>query len=57
MENWEKYWVTKREAKKTVGEARSKVFEGFYQALETKNGEQQIYKIAKRRERRTRDLD
>ena len=55
-ENWEKYRLARRETKKAVSEARSKAFEGFYQALETKNGERQIYKIAKIRDKKTRDL-
>ena len=33
------------------------MFEGFYQALGVKNGEWQIYKIAKGKERKTKDLD
>ena len=57
MENWEKYQSTRREIKKAVSKARSNAFEGFYQALEIRNGEQKIYKIAKRREKITRDLD
>ena len=57
MENWEKNWLGRRETKMAVSEARSRAFEGFYQVLETKNEEQQICKIVKRREKRIRDLD
>ena len=57
IKNWEKCQLVRRETKKVVSEAKSKVFERFYKALETKNGEQQIYKIAKKRKERTRDLD
>ena len=31
-------------------------FENFYRRLDTKKGERDIYKIAKARERKTRDL-
>ena len=57
MKNWGKYQSVRRETKKAVSEARFKAFEEFYQALEIKNGERKIYKIAKRREKKTRDLD
>ena len=57
MKNWEKYRLVRRKTKKAISEVRSKAFEMFYQALEIKNREQQIYKIAKRREKRTKDLD
>ena len=55
--NWEKYKTTKRETKKEVSEARARAFDGLYQSLDTKAGERGIYKLAKGRERRTRDLD
>ncbi|XP_054785632.1 uncharacterized protein LOC129292133 [Prosopis cineraria] len=51
-ENWERYRMAKKETKRAVGEARSKAFEEFYKNLETKEGEQNIYKIAKSRERK-----
>jgi len=40
-----------------VSEARTQAFEGLYQSLGTKEGEKSIYKPAKGRERKTRDLD
>ncbi|KAJ7971324.1 Craniofacial development protein 2 [Quillaja saponaria] len=46
----------RKDAKKAVREARGKACEGLYQKLETKNGEKDIYRIAKQRERRTKDL-
>ncbi|KAJ7964890.1 Retrovirus-related Pol polyprotein LINE-1 [Quillaja saponaria] len=42
--------------RKRLGEARGKACEGLYQKLETKDGEKDIYRIAKQRERRTKDL-
>ena len=40
-----------------VSEARTRAYEGLYQSLGTKEGEKGIYRIAKSRERRTKDLD
>ena len=56
-ENWEKYRLAKKETKKAVSVARSKAFEEFYKELGTKSGERKIYKIARDRERKSRDLD
>ena len=49
--------MAKKDAKKAVSEARAKAYEGFYKELGTKFGEQKIYKIAKNKERESRDLD
>ena len=49
IENWEKYQSTRTKTKKAISEARSKMFEGFYQKLGAKNGEQQIYKLLRDR--------
>ncbi|XP_054785679.1 uncharacterized protein LOC129292162 [Prosopis cineraria] len=49
--------MAKKETKRAVGEARFKAFEEFYKNLETKEGEQNIYKIAKSRERKSRDIE
>ena len=57
VENWEKYRLAKKDAKKAVREARAKAYEGFYKELGTNAGEQKIYKIAKNKERESRDLD
>ena len=56
-ETWDKYKIARKEAKKAVSEARTQAFEGLYQSLGTKEGEKSIYKLAKGRERKTRDLD
>jgi len=56
-DTWDKYKIAKKEAKKAVSEARTQAFEGLYQSLGTKEGEKSIYKLAKGRERKTRDLD
>jgi len=56
-ETWDKYKIARKEAKKAVSEARTQAFEGLYQSLGTKEGEKSIYKLAKGRERKTRDLN
>ena len=56
-ENWKKYKVAKKDTKKTVSEAKAKVFDRLYQSLGTKDGERNIYKLPRSRERKTRDLD
>jgi len=40
-----------------VIEARTLAFEGLYQSLGTKDREKSIYKLAKDREKKTRDMD
>lgn len=44
------------EAKKAVGEAKMISFENFYARLDSKDGEKDIYKLAKWREKKTRDV-
>ena len=39
-----------------MSEAKNETFERLYQKLDTKEGERDIYRIAKVRERKTRDL-
>ncbi|KAL5172704.1 Craniofacial development protein 2 [Glycine soja] len=51
-----KEW-SRNETKKAVSEARAQAFDGLYQALGTRDGERSIYRLAKGRERKTRDLD
>ncbi|XP_071674312.1 uncharacterized protein [Lolium perenne] len=55
--NMEKYKVAKKAAKRAVSEARGRAYEDLYQRLNTKEGERDIYKMAKFRERKTRDVD
>ena len=44
--------MAKKAAKRAVGEARGRAYEGLYQRLGTKEGERDIYKMAKIRERK-----
>ncbi|GJX85065.1 hypothetical protein Tco_0335839 [Tanacetum coccineum] len=52
----ERYKVAKREAKIAVARAKDKAYEDLYKKLDSKEGTNYIYKIAKARERRRRDL-
>jgi hypothetical protein len=56
-ESREKYVEAKAAAKKAVSEARARALDEAYKKLNTKEGEKEMYKIAKARERRTRDVD
>jgi hypothetical protein len=40
-----------------VSEARGQAYAGLYQKLDTKEGENNVHKIAKFRERKTRDFN
>ncbi|VAI15773.1 unnamed protein product [Triticum turgidum subsp. durum] len=55
----EKYKVAKKTAKRDISEARGQAYEDLYQhlCLNTKEGERDIYKMAKIRERKTRDVN
>ena len=48
--------LAKKEAKKVVQNARTKVYKEMYEKLDTKEVEKDIYRIARIRERKTRDL-
>jgi hypothetical protein len=52
-----KYKMAKKAAKRAMSEAWGRAYEGLYQRLDMKEGEKDIYKMAKIRERKTRDVD
>jgi hypothetical protein len=56
MDNVERYKVVKKTAKRAVSETRGRTYDGLYQQLDTKEGEKDIYRMAKSRERKTRDI-
>jgi ribosomal protein L20A (L18A) len=56
-DNMEKYKMTEKATKRAVSEARGQAYEDLYQRLGTKEGEKDIYRMAKIRERKTRDVD
>jgi len=54
--SFERYKLTKKELKKVVQNTRTKVYKEVYEKLDTKEIENDIYRIARIRERKTRDL-
>jgi hypothetical protein len=55
-DNAERYKVAKKAVKRTVSEARGRMYDGLYQRLGTKEGEKDIYRMAKSKERKTSDI-
>ncbi|XP_071704410.1 uncharacterized protein [Rutidosis leptorrhynchoides] len=53
----ERYKEAKREAKKAVVRVKDKAYEVLYRKLDSKEGANDIYRIAKARESRRRDID
>ncbi|XP_071738793.1 uncharacterized protein [Rutidosis leptorrhynchoides] len=53
----ERYKEAKREAKMAVAQPKEKAYEDLYKKLDSKEGANDIYRIAKARERRRMDLD
>jgi hypothetical protein len=56
VDNVERYKVAKNTAKRVVSEVRGQMYDGLYQRLGTKEAEKDIYRMAKSRERKTRDI-
>ena len=54
--SFENYKLAKKEANKVVKKARAKVYQDLYERLDSKDGENDIYRIAQMREKKTRDL-
>nr|GEW05494.1 hypothetical protein [Tanacetum cinerariifolium] len=52
----ERYKEAKRQAKKVIAQAKEKAYEDLYKKLDTKEGANDIFRIAKAREKRRRDL-
>jgi hypothetical protein len=55
--NIERYKVAKKTAKRAVSETKGQAYDDLYRRLSTKEGEEDVYKIARIRERKTRDLN
>jgi hypothetical protein len=53
VNNVERYKVAKKTVKRMVSEVRGKMYDKLYQWLNTKEGEKDIYRMAKSRERKT----
>jgi hypothetical protein len=56
VDNIERYKVVKKTVKRAVSEARGQIYDRLYQRLGTKEGEKDIYRMAKSRERKTRNI-
>jgi hypothetical protein len=56
VDNVERYKMVKKTVKRAASEARGQMYDGLYQQLGTKEGENDIYKMAKSRERKMRDI-
>ena len=57
VDNIEKYKVAKKTAKRAVSVAKGRAYEDLYQHLSMKEGEKDIYRMARVRERKTRDFN
>ena len=51
-----KYKTARKQAKREVAKARNKAYEELYEKLETKEGKNEVYKIAKQRNRQSKDV-
>jgi hypothetical protein len=56
VDNVERYKVAKKTAKRAMSEAMRQMYDGLYQRLSMKEGEKDIYRMAKSRERKMRDI-
>ena len=56
-ENFQKYKMANKKVKKAVTDAKMKAYDDLYTRLDSKEGEKRIYKLAKARERKTRDFN
>jgi hypothetical protein len=54
--NFEKYKVARREAKEPVRKARLTIFKDLYEKLDTRDGKKNIYRLARFREKKTRNI-
>ncbi|GJN24501.1 hypothetical protein PR202_gb12244 [Eleusine coracana subsp. coracana] len=55
--NIEGYKIAKRAAKRAVSVAKGQAYDNLYQRLGTKEGEKDIYRMARIREQKTRDIN
>lgn len=51
-----RYKAAKKVAKTAIAVAKNRAYDKLYRKLETKEGEKEVFKLARARERRTRNL-
>ena len=56
-DNIARYRVAKKIAKRVVSEAKGRAYDDLYQRLSTKEGEKDVYKMSRVRDRKIRDLN
>jgi hypothetical protein len=57
VDNVEQYKVVKKTAKRTMSEVKGQMYNGLYQRVSTKEGEKDIYRMAKSKERKMRNTN
>ena len=50
------YKIARKQVKREVAKARNKAYEELYEKLKTKEGENEVFKIAKQRNRQSKDV-
>ena len=50
------YKILRKQAQREVTKARNKAYEELYEKLETKEGKNELFKIAKQRKRQSKDV-
>ena len=55
--NWQIYKNANREAKKAVAVTRANHYKNLYDKLDTRDGERDLYRLAKSRDERTQDIE
>ena len=56
-EHGNKYRMAKKEATRVVAMAKARKYEDLYKRLETKEGERELYQVARQREKLKRDVE
>ena len=57
VDDIEKYKVAKKIAKRALSVTKDRAYEDLYQHLSTKEGEKNIYRMARARDRKTRNFN
>uniref|UniRef100_A0A7I4Y4S3 Reverse transcriptase domain-containing protein n=1 Tax=Haemonchus contortus TaxID=6289 RepID=A0A7I4Y4S3_HAECO len=56
-DNWQRYQIAKKEAKKVVASVKAAHFAELNEKLESRDGERYVYRLAKTRHRQTEDIE